>query len=117
MMPGHTHCDVDARFGNFSTFLNKRECGSPQELMDAFTECLNGEAVMGQTIYNVKDALFPYCKDYGKVKSLYDFHLFIDENGDAIVENARFKLCETLLCGKRQEPDAFVEKVFRVRFP
>jgi hypothetical protein len=73
MQPGHTHCDVDARFGNFSTFLNSRECGSPQELISAFKECIPGQALMKQTIYDFKSVLTQYCEKYGTLKSMYDF--------------------------------------------
>uniref|UniRef100_A0A914Z8M4 DUF7869 domain-containing protein n=1 Tax=Panagrolaimus superbus TaxID=310955 RepID=A0A914Z8M4_9BILA len=113
MMPGHTHCDVDARFGNFSTYLNGKECGSPQELMTSFLECIPGEAHMKQSIYNFKEVLTPHCYNYGKLKSMYDFHLYVDSEGVPMVENARFELSETLLCGSRQKQDSFVSKIFK----
>uniref|UniRef100_A0A914YXH0 DUF7869 domain-containing protein n=1 Tax=Panagrolaimus superbus TaxID=310955 RepID=A0A914YXH0_9BILA len=112
MLPGHTHCDVDARFGNFSSYLNAKECGSPQELISAFLECIPGQAHMKQSIYNFKEVLTPYCKVYG-IKSMYDFHIYLDGNSEPTVENARFELSETLLCGKRQKEDSFVSSIFR----
>uniref|UniRef100_A0AC34G8J7 Uncharacterized protein n=1 Tax=Panagrolaimus sp. ES5 TaxID=591445 RepID=A0AC34G8J7_9BILA len=113
MMPGHTHCDVDARFGNFSTFLNAKECGSPQELISAFLECIPGEAHMTQSIYNFKEVLTRHCYNYGTVKSMYDFHIYLDGNNEPTIENARFALSETLLCGTRQNHDSFISKLFK----
>jgi hypothetical protein len=118
MQPGHTHCDVDARFGNFSTFLNSRECGSPQELISAFKECIPGQAIMKQTIYDFKSALTQYCNHYGTLKSMYDFHLYLDGNNVPMVENARFHLSETLLCGQRQNEETFTTQIFKEKkFP
>uniref|UniRef100_A0A914P309 Transposase n=1 Tax=Panagrolaimus davidi TaxID=227884 RepID=A0A914P309_9BILA len=113
MMPGHTHCDVDARFGNFSTYLNSKECGSPQELMSSFLECIPGEAKMKQSIYNFKEVLTPQCHNYGTVKSMYDFHIYLDEKNVPMVENARYELSERVLCGSRQKEDSFVAKIFK----
>uniref|UniRef100_A0A914Q8U6 Transposase n=1 Tax=Panagrolaimus davidi TaxID=227884 RepID=A0A914Q8U6_9BILA len=113
MQPGHTHCNVDARFGNFSTFLNSRECGSPQELISAFKECIPGQAIMKQTIYDFKSVLTQYCNHYGTLKSMYDFHLYLDGNNVPMVENARFHLSETLLCGQRQNEETFTTKIFK----
>uniref|UniRef100_A0AC34G9G9 MULE transposase domain-containing protein n=1 Tax=Panagrolaimus sp. ES5 TaxID=591445 RepID=A0AC34G9G9_9BILA len=113
MMPGHTHCDVDAKFGNFSTYLKTTECGSPTEMMDAFVEALHGEAYMQQTIYNFKEVLHPYCLNYHAVKSFYDFHIFLNEDGIPMVENARHQLSETLLCGGRQDANSFITKIFK----
>uniref|UniRef100_A0AC35FEA3 Uncharacterized protein n=1 Tax=Panagrolaimus sp. PS1159 TaxID=55785 RepID=A0AC35FEA3_9BILA len=116
-MPGHTHCDVDARFGNFSTYLNSKECGSPKELMSSFLECIPGEAKMKQSIYNFKEVLTPYCFNYGAVKSMYDFHVYLDAKNIPMVENARYELSERVLCGSRQKEDSFVSKIFKVKQP
>lgn len=84
--------------------------------MKEFVDCFEGNVVLKQTHYNFKEALHSYCKNYGSVSSMYDFHLFLDAEGTPLVENARFHLSETYLCGSRQEATAFVSPVFRVTF-
>lgn len=103
---------LDGRFGNFRTFLENKECGSPQEMISAFLNGLSGEADYRQTIYNFKEKLHPYQKNWNNIKSIYDFHLFLDENKNPIIENAKFKISENTVC----KPAAikFTSPVYRV---
>uniref|UniRef100_A0AC35GB09 Uncharacterized protein n=1 Tax=Panagrolaimus sp. PS1159 TaxID=55785 RepID=A0AC35GB09_9BILA len=73
---------------------------------------------MKQTIYDFKSVLTQHCEKYGTLKSMYDFHLYLDGNNIPMVENARFHLSETLLCGQRQNEETFTSKIFKEKkFP
>uniref|UniRef100_A0A914YW04 Transposase n=1 Tax=Panagrolaimus superbus TaxID=310955 RepID=A0A914YW04_9BILA len=88
---GHTHIDVDALFGRYSQALSKKECPTPQALLDLFQKQQGvRQSTVDLKVYDFTTFLAPYQNNFGNLKNNHMFRIFIGSDNTPKVQIAHY---------------------------